>query len=95
MGFGNGLQSFSHSASRDASRRPLLSCRFGQRRLLSSELEMGLCPCFPRLRRDQSFAAVVAVFARASPAVSFDISPIVGPTEAGPGFGERPKPPKG
>ena len=27
MGFGNGLQSFSHSASRNASRRPLLSCR--------------------------------------------------------------------
>jgi hypothetical protein len=28
LGFGDGLQSFSHSASRCASRRPLLSCRF-------------------------------------------------------------------
>jgi hypothetical protein len=48
-----GLQSFSLSASRDTSRRPLLSCRFGLRRLRSSELELGLCPCrlLPRIGR--------------------------------------------
>ena len=44
LGFRNGLQSFSPSVSRDASRRPLLSCRFGRLQLLSSELEMGLHP---------------------------------------------------
>jgi hypothetical protein len=53
LGFRTGLQSFSHSASRDVSRRPLLSCRSSWRQLLSSELEMGLCPCLrlPRLAR--------------------------------------------
>jgi hypothetical protein len=47
LGFGNGLRSFSHSASRDASRRPLLSCRFGWLGHLSSKLELYLRPCLP------------------------------------------------
>jgi hypothetical protein len=47
LGFLVGLQSFSLAVSRDASRRPLLSCRFGRRRFFSSELELNLCPRRP------------------------------------------------
>jgi len=45
LGFCGGLQSFSHSVSRDAFRRPLLSCRFSWLGLSSSELEGRLRPC--------------------------------------------------
>jgi len=92
LGFGNGLRSFSHSASRDASRRPLLSCRFGWLGHLSSELELYLCPCF-RLHR----AAFCWPFAsssadRATPPAELDISSGFASAEAVAGPRERSEP---
>jgi hypothetical protein len=95
LGFGNGLQSFSHSASRGASRRPLLSCRFGRLRLLSSELEMGRRPCFRAPHCSLALAEPVVMFAPASPTESFDIFSVTGRAEAKPKPSERSKPLKG
>jgi hypothetical protein len=74
-----GLQSFSLSVSRNASRRPLLSCRFGWRRLLSSELERGHCPCFRMLFAIFRFPDNPGLVARVTPMVGSNISSLVAP----------------
>jgi len=61
MGFGNGLQSFSHSGSRAASRRSLLSCRFGWLRSASGEPDAGFRPRLLLNRRGLSLAVRLLV----------------------------------
>jgi hypothetical protein len=56
LGFGIGLQSFSHPTSRDASRRPWLSCRSGWLRIPPGEPEFLLRPCRRSHHRDLSLA---------------------------------------
>jgi hypothetical protein len=90
MGFGNGLQSFPHSASRDASRRPLLSCRFGWLGPLSSEPDMGLCPCLLLNRRDLLSPFASSGAHRTTRAVGVGISSGLAPTEVGSSSSERP-----
>ena len=74
MGFVNGLQSLSRWVSRNASRRPLLSCRFGWLGPSSSEPDGGLCPRLGQHLTTFLSLAASSSARRTTPTVCFGIN---------------------